>query len=328
MRKQELIFTGKHALKCQDFIEYKRSLGYNYDVRQCYSVKYLCDYLNEYDEVAAGLKRNIVEGFIHRRGTESLSTQSKRVFIIRQYGIYLNSIGLTSYIPPFDYVKLDKSFAPYIFSKDEISTIIMESESLIKFRQHPNYHFVYPMIFRILFGCGLRISEVINLRESDIDLNNGTIHIGKSKHNNSRIIPMAAGLWESCAIYYRNVGHYPSDGQYFFETSKGKPYQRESIYQRFRAILTRAGINHNGRGNGPRLHDARHTYAVYALEHMVQQGMDIYCALPILSTYLGHRTIESTEKYIRLVPAFHDSIIYQMTDSYKGLFPEVVYESK
>jgi len=39
---------------------------------------------------------------------------------------------------------------------------------------------------------------------------------------------------------------------------------------------------------------ARHTYAVYALGQMVQQGLDIYCALPILSTYLGHRTIEST----------------------------------
>ena len=70
----------------------------------------------------------------------------------------------------------------------------------------------------------------------------------------------------------------------------------------------------------------RHTYAVYALDHMVKQGMDIYCALPVLSTYLGHRTLESTEKYVRLVPAFHMDIINTMKEPYKGLFPEVADE--
>ncbi|MDR0286140.1 MAG: tyrosine-type recombinase/integrase [Clostridiales bacterium] len=323
MRKQEIIFSGNHGQLCQDFVNYKRSLGYNYDVRQCYSVKYLCDHLNECGDATTGLPRNIVEDFICHKGSESSTTQSKRVFIIRQLGIYMNSIDRTSYIPPFDYVKPDKSFTPYIYTKDEIAAIIEESEKLKALRKWPNSHLVYPMILRILFGCGLRISETLNLTEADIDLQNGTIYIGKSKFNNSRIVPMAAGLWEYCAEYYKKVGHYPSDGQYFFEVSYGKPYRSESIYCRFRTILAQAGIIHNGRGNGPRLHDARHTYAVYALEQMVQQGMDIYCALPILSTYLGHRTIESTEKYVRLVPAFHESIINSMSDIYKGLFPEV-----
>jgi len=328
MRKEDIVFTGKYAQLSRDFVSFKRSLGYNYDVRQCYSMKYLCDYLNEYNDSACRLTRDAVEGFIRHRGTESSRTQNMRIFLTRQFGIYLTSIGKTSYLPPYDYIKTDKSFVPYIYSKDEIATIIKESEKLEELRQWPYSHLVYPMILRILFGCGLRISEAVNLKESDVDLHNGTIYVGQSKFNDSRIVPMAARLWESCSVYYKNVGHYPTDGRYFFEVTYGKPYQIVSIYSRFRYILAQAGISHNGRGNGPRLHDARHTYAVYALEQMVQQGMDIYCALPILSTFLGHRTIESTEKYVRLVPAFHESIITSMTDMYKGLFPEVAYESK
>jgi integrase len=331
MRKHDVVFTGKYAQLCQGFVSYKRGLGYNYDYRQCFSVKCLCDYLNETENhnTARGMNRNTVEEFVKHRGDESLRTQNMRVFLIRQFGMYLTSIGYTSYIPPYDYIKVDKSFIPYIYTKDEIAAIIKESEKLKELRHYPNSHLVYPMILRILFGCGLRISEALNLMEADIDLQNGTIYVKESKFNNSRIVPMASGVWEKCAVYYKKAGHYPANNRYLFEVRYGgEPYRAVSIYSGFRSLLTQAGIDHNGRGNGPRLHDARHTYAVYALEQMVQQGLDIYCALPILSTYLGHRTIESTEKYVRLVPAFHESIIITMADMYKGLFPEVVYEEK
>jgi integrase/recombinase XerD len=323
MRRKKLVFDGNYAQLCQDFISYKRSLGYSYDIRQCYAVKYLCDYLSEYGGQLSGLSREVVNGFIEHKSSESASTQSKRVYIIRQFGMYLSSIGYESYLPAYDCIKLDKSFVPYIYTQNEITGIIKASEKLKKVHQAPNSYLVYPMILRILFGCGLRISEALRLTEADVDLENGTLNIKKSKFNNSRIVPMASGLWKKCAEYYEKTGHFHADGRYFFEVAPGTPYQSVSIYSRFRLFLEQTGIEHNGRGCGPRLHDARHTYTVYALEHMVQQGMDIYCALPILSTYMGHRTIESTEKYVRLVPAFHENIIRSMTDMYTGLFPKV-----
>lgn len=324
----ELLFTGAYASCCRDFIEYKRSIGYSYDIRQCYSVKYLCDYLAMYTTVKAGLSKEIVEGYTRRRGDESLNTQIKRVYIIRQFGLYLTTLGYESYLPPFDALRIDKSFVPYIYTKGEITSIIRESEKFKKVHQAPNSYLVYPMLLRILFGCGLRVSEALRLKESDVDLKNGILHVSQSKFNSSRLIPMSPGLWEKCRNYYDEVGHYPCSGRYFFEVSSGIPYKRGSVYNRFRFFLEQAGINHKGRGNGPRLHDARHTYAVYALEHMVKQGMDIYCALPILSTYMGHRTIESTEKYVRLVPSFHEDIIHSMEETYKGVFPEVPHEKE
>jgi len=155
------IFVGNYAQLCLNFINYKRSLGYKYDHHQCYSVKRLCDYLAENVSNVSGLTRSTVEGFIRYRDAETKINQVKRVYIIRQFGLYLTSLGYASYLPPSNEIKLDKSFVPYIFSKDEIAAIIRESEKMKRVYQAPNAYLVHPMLFRILFGCGLRISEVV-----------------------------------------------------------------------------------------------------------------------------------------------------------------------
>ena len=67
----------------------------------------------------------------------------------------------------------------------------------------------------------------------------------------------------------------------------------------------------------------RHTFAVHALEKMDREGCDLYYALPILSTYLGHGSIRSTEKYLRLTFETRDSITDSMSGIYHDIFPEV-----
>ena len=318
-----ITFSGAYAKLCVNYIEYKRSIGYDYGRRRVDAVRYLCDYLSELSPDSIALTREMVEGYIQRKPGESASTQENRVYDIRQFGIYLSSLGYQSYLPPYDCIKKDKSFIPHIYTKDEIKRIIQASESLTYEYQPPNSYLVYPLLMKILFGCGLRISEAVGLRMKDINLTDGILHVHKSKFNNSRLVPMSWSLTESCRDYYARIGYSHRKNGYFFEVSPDVPYKCGSCYNQFRSFLKEAGIWHGGRGNGPRLHDARHTYAVYALDHMVKQGMDIYCALPILSAYMGHRTIESTEKYVRLVPSFHNDIIDALKTVYNGLFPEV-----
>ena len=317
-------FQGPYAELCKSFIEYKRSTGYIYGRRQSYAVKYLCDYLAESSSGAVELTRSVVEGYIHKKPHESASSQSKRVYIIRHFGLYLASLGYHAYLPPYDSIKHDKTFVPYIFTKDEIKRIIKAAEDPGNRHTAPNSNLVQPLLLKILFGCGLRISEALALKVSDVNLKDGILHIRQAKYNNSRLVPMSPGLIKSCQDYYGKIRYYAGSNSFFFEIKPGIQYNEGSFYFRFRFFLKQAGISHGGRGNGPRLHDARHTYAVYALDQMVKQGMDIYCALPILSTYMGHRTIDSTEKYVRLVPSFHQDIINTMQPVYVGLFPEVI----
>jgi integrase len=74
-------------------------------------------------------------------------------------------------------------------------------------------------------------------------------------------------------------------------------------------VIWAAGISHGGRSNGPRVHDFRHTFSVYSLKAMTDKGMDIYCALPLLSTYLGHASLSATGQYVRLTQDMFPEII-------------------
>jgi integrase len=94
----------------------------------------------------------------------------------------------------------------------------------------------------------------------------------------------------------------------FFTHKDGRAVTSDSIYRWFRKTLWAAGISHGGRGHGPRVHDLRHTFAVYSLKAMVDQGADVYWALPTLTTYLGHASVAATGQYVRLIPVMFPEV--------------------
>ena len=91
-----------------------------------------------------------------------------------------------------------------------------------------------------------------------------------------------------------------ADEDYIFTNANGGRMDEKSVYENHRAFLRQAGIPYVGGGEGPRIHDWRHHMAVYSFKQLTDSGLDMYVALPILSTYLGHKTIFATEKYVRL----------------------------
>ncbi|MDA3938904.1 MAG: tyrosine-type recombinase/integrase [Spirochaetia bacterium] len=104
-------------------------------------------------------------------------------------------------------------------------------------------------------------------------------------------------------------------------------YRKDTAYENFRNILWQSEISHGGKGIGPRMHDLRHTFAVHSLNNMVKQGIDIYCALPILSTYLGHASTASTEHYVRLTVEFFPDLIKLVNPVSKYVLPAVYHET-
>ena len=57
---------------------------------------------------------------------------------------------------------------------------------------------------------------------------------------------------------------------------------------------------HGGRGEGPRLHDLRHSFAVFRLLSWYEQGVDLRAKLPFLATYLGHVGLETSQVYLHM----------------------------
>ena len=96
-----------------------------------------------------------------------------------------------------------------------------------------------------------------------------------------------------------------------------------TIYQRYRRYLLAAGISHGGKGQGPRLHDIRHTFAVHVLQKWISEEADLTAMIPILSTYMGHKSIRSTARYLRLTAEVYPDLMKKVESTCAYVIPEV-----
>src|SRR5665648_607098 len=145
------------------------------------------------------------------------------------------------------------------------------------------------------------------------DLEARIIHINHAKNGNKRMVTLSDTLLEACITYTRKASSIPSSGVYFFDS--GSPYNsghisRLNSYYYFRKYLKMTGIEHRGRGLGPRLHDVRVTFAVHSLKQLTHQSGDINVHLASLSAFMGHKSIYSTQDYLWLTgELFHETLM-------------------
>lgn len=217
------------------------------------------------------------------------------------------------------------TFVPYIFTRHELDRIFMEADRLRPHRRS-TLPLVLPVILRILYGCGLRISEATQLQLEHVHWEDGVLEIRNSKFGKDRLAPMSTSLALVCQGYADTVHASSSPMTYFFCHRDGGAISPDTIYRGFRDVLWSAGIPHRGKGQGPRIHDLRHSFAVHTLRAAVDRQVDIYAALPILSAYLGHASITATEQYVRLTADAFPEIRQRLDLATGWVIPEVAWE--
>ena len=99
-----------------------------------------------------------------------------------------------------------------------------------------------------------------------------------------------------------------------------------TIYGKFSVYLKVVGISHGGKGQGPRLHDLRHTFAVHVLQKWVTGGNDLTAMLPMLSTYMGHKSVSATSRYLRLTAEVYTELLSTIEEKCAFVIPEVQNE--
>ena len=109
----------------------------------------------------------------------------------------------------------------------------------------------------------------------------------------------------------------------FFISYTGSKITKGTAYCWFRKILRMAGIPFIGDHRGPRVHVSRHTFAVHSLMKQVRSGRDIYCLLPILSVFMGHKTLAGTEHYVRLTSEIFPELNMQIGEVSSYVFPSL-----
>lgn len=301
---EQIVFSGPLSALCERFIAYKHSVGCKYS-REEYCLMQFDKFMLEHAPYSDHLSKDLVLEWTARRSYETATNQQFRISVIRQFGKYLDSQGFQAYIHPICYNSSGPKHRPYVFTEEEIQRIFFAADHMQFSKNSPYRHITTPIIIKTLYGCGLRITEALNLKIEDLDKKSHSLIIKNSKFGKSRIVPMSDSLW---SIYEKFILEHRSNAQ---DTEFLFPDQltAHGFYGRFRDILCRARISHRGKGKGPRLHDIRHTFAVHCLNRWHQQGVDVYAMLPILSEYLGHNSISATSDYLRLTPASFGEII-------------------
>ena len=283
----------------------------------------------EYD-CEMGLSKELVLAFVQKQPHWKRSTQERRIAMVRKVAMFLSIHGVPAYICGTDKLVItDEYFSPYIFSHDEISKILQTADCEIQARYYDRNHMFYPVVFRILYCCGLRISEALNLRIRDVDTKNGELFIKNSKNHKDRILPITDDLVIRLNGYHQAVHPLYDDDDFFFEPPRGGQYHKTTVYHHFRDILFKCGISHGGRERGgPRLHDLRHTFCVHSLRQFLNDGVDYRAALPILCAYMGHSTLSATGKYLRLTAEAFPEIAKSFETRYGSLIPslEVIHD--
>lgn len=144
------------------------------------------------------------------------NTLLRRVTPVRQFAKYLVGTGKSAYIIPSAIPRKQIRYDAHIFTEAELKAFFASIDSCKKSPFSPLRCYIIPVIFRLIYTCGLRASEARLLRTDDIDLSTGKIFIRESKGWKARIVFAS----DDCGIFYVDMtvssGIHTLTGQHSF----------------------------------------------------------------------------------------------------------------
>ena len=315
-------FSGALASYLQGLLEEKRRLGFKYDEYE--RLMYILDEMSKLFNCTNGLSKELCLAFVKRDPNWHQSTQQNRVTFIRALAKYMARYDIPVYtVDASNITKQYENFKPYIFTHKEINNIFCVAD---KIKPHSSRsHIFYPVILRVQYGCGLRISETLGVKMKDVDFENKIFHVKNAKNNKDRDVPFSESLAEYLNWYKNKIHLVYSENDYFFKSNRGtEQYSKTTANHYFRDILFECGIKHGGRKyGGPHLHNLRHTFCVHSMSKMLHDGIDHGVALPLLMTYLGHATLSETGKYLKLTAEVFPDLVNQINQIYNQIIPDL-----
>ena len=160
---------------------------------------------------------------------------------------------------------------PDILTPKEIKSLIQETKNL-----------KHKLLLKLLYGCGLRVSELINLKEQDFQFDENLIHIKLAKGRKDRFVKIPDSLKENL-ISYSNI----QDSHIFFPSSRGGKITTATIQAIIKTSAKKANIKKRVYP-----HLLRHSFAT----HLLEQGTD----LRLIQKLLGHSDIKTTQIYLKV----------------------------
>lgn len=313
------IWKSAFASLINQYIEMKHLAGLKF-IDQEVHLQHFDHYLYYSGYEGTALTKDILFPFIYDQG-ESEYTMHTKENLFLDFSKYIVGKGHYAYTFAPIYKFHSNHYVPHIYTRDERKKFLQAVDNY-PVRNCSNRHIMDPVFFRIIIGTGCRLSEVLHLKISDYDRSAGAIRVMHSKNYRSRIVPLCDSLNKRVCEYI-NTFHAGSDEDTYLFPGKNGSLSTTAAYIHFRDYLFLAGIPHTG--DGPRIHDFRHTLAVENLRRWSQQRKDLTILLPYLAAYMGHVDTSATQYYLRLTAEIYPELLEQMEDACLNIIPEGGY---
>lgn len=310
------LMLRKEELSSEAFRHYKRT------------VKLFDDYLYNINHTEKSIDETIVERWIKEISDGiSINTASQHIHYIRQLLLFLIGNGYYCFVPKT--IMTRDTYVPYLYTDQDIENIFKNADSFIAPRAVKNIYIAkeMPLLLRLLFCCGLRVGETINIKVGDIDFERNLIILRVTKKYKQRLVPFDAKLAKIIYLYCVAMGILNDSEAYLFPSNdKYNPISANSVGNYYRIIRRKAGIVNNQQNRNARgacLHCFRHTFAVRSFDKNERRGISHRESVPFLSTYLGHDSLYETEKYLKYSGDYFEDTLTKFESFAEDLFPEV-----
>ncbi|MFN4300267.1 MAG: site-specific tyrosine recombinase XerD [Thermaurantimonas sp.] len=272
-----------------DFIEYlklERGLSQNTEKSYTTDIQKFLDWIDKTGKNVLNITLSDLETFI-RESTTGLKSRSiaRQITAIRQFYKFLQ---IEEYLQenPAELLELPKleKYLPEVLNVDEINRIIEAIDV------STDEGFRNKTIIEVLYATGIRVSELVSLKLSDIYYEEGLIKV-TGKGNKQRFVPIHQNALHLLDIYTKEIRTKVIDEKksknYVFLNRRGAPLTRVMIFTFIKKYAEEAGIQ---KKISP--HTFRHSFAT----HLVEAGAD----LRAVQDLLGHESILTTEIYTHL----------------------------
>jgi integrase len=321
------VFAGIFASEMERYLKLLREAG-RYTAKIQSSLRGLDRYLAESGSAQKVLDADTVSAWIKTRDVSSRTTAGD-IACIKGFAKYLASLGIEADCP--ESPKVRSVYVPYIFSDAEIGRIIAAADNFEAGRSLTRSAIVFPILLRVLYGCGLRLGEGRVLRWKDVDLDGGILTIREAKNLKQRFVPMDDSVTNLLKSYRAATQADGICADYLFESSVNpcEPFRNNTFYEWFRKALDAAGIGY-AKGNrmerGPCPHCLRHCFTLKSFLKSEDCGRRFEDTAPILAAYLGHDSPKETEAYLRSNHTVYTRSHQRVSAAIGYLFPEVNFD--
>lgn len=213
------------------------------------------------------------------------STKYKRQTIYTLRHFYYSVMQMPDYLASIPIPKQEK-YIPAILSIQEVHKLI---QSITNIKQRA--------CIQLIYSCGLRIGEAVNIKVADIDGHRLQMHIKQAKGAKDRIVPMPEDTLNLLREYYKQY----KPTEYLFSGQCQPKYDERSIQQVFHRAKASVGIMKK-----VTVHSLRHSRAT----HLVDNGVD----MSMIQKFLGHSNIKTTVDFYLHTSIVSMQNIFQQAD--------------